>query len=397
MNNYDNIIIGAGISGLYTAYNIKKMYPNETFIILEKNDKIGGRVGSFNFHGVPVSIGAGIGRFEKDVLLKQLLKELKIKYNTFPVDSQFSKVWKTQCDVVQVIKLLKSEYKKNKVPTTFKKFALSKIDKTLYDCFRKSNAYSDFENEDVFEVLYHYGLDDNLNGWIGMSIDWNLLLKKLSENIGLTNIKLKCPVSKINSDDIIEVFANNKKYTCNRLYVATEIETLKKLLITPECKKIYKQIHGQPFLRVYGKFSGESKKIMNEYLEKTTVVDTLLYRIIPIDKTKGVYMIAYTDNAGANYVYNLIKNDKNYTKLENLLKISLGIPNDFNLIIDDIVSYYWKCGTHYYEPLDKTYSSRIKFINKAQHPEHNIFVVGEVVSRMQGWVEGALSSVDKVL
>ena len=339
----------------------------------------------------------GIGRYEKDVLLKKLLKELKISYNKFTVDSQFSKVWKTRCDMVQVIKLLKSEYQKQKVNATFKKFALSKIDKKLYDCFRKSNAYSDFENEDVFEVLYHYGLDDNINGWIGMSIDWNLLLTKLSENIGVSNIKLKCSVNKINSNSNFEIFTNKEKYTGNKIYIAADIDTIKKLLITPECKKIYKQIHGQPFLRIYGKFSGESKKIMNDYLEKTTIVETLLYRIIPIDKIKGVYMITYTDNIGADYVYSLIKNDKNYIKLENLLKKSLGILNDFNLIIDDIVAYYWKCGTHYYEPLDKTFSSRIKFINKAQKPEKNIFVVGEAVSIQQGWVEGAVFSVNKIL
>ena len=397
MNNYNNIIIGAGIAGLYTAYNIKKIYPNETFIILEQSNRIGGRVGSVNFYGVPISIGAGIGRYEKDILLKKLLKELKISFNKFTVDSQFSKVWKTHCDTVQIIKLLKQKYRKQKENTTFKKFALSKIDKKLYDCFRKSSAYSDFENEDVFEVLYHYGLDDNINGWIGMSIDWNLLLTKLSENVELSNIKLKCPVNKINSNGNFEVFTDVGKYTGNKIFIATDIDTVKKLLITPECKKIYKQIHGQPFLRIYGKFSGESKKIMNDYLEKTTIVETLLYRIIPINKIKGVYMIAYTDNIGANYIYNLIKTDKNYIKLENLLKISLDVPNDFNLIIDDIVAYYWKCGTHYYEPLDNSFSSRIKFINKAQNPEKNIYVVGEAVSRQQGWIEGALSSVDNIL
>jgi hypothetical protein len=229
-----------------------------------------------------------------------------------------------------------------------------------------------------------------------MSIDWNLMLERLVENIDISNIKLNRGINKINSKDKFEVFVNKQTYISDKIFIATDIDTIKKLLTSFENKKIYKQIHGQPFLRVYGKFSGKSKTIMNKYIEKTTIVDTQLYRIIPIDKLKGIYMIAYTDNIGANYVYNLIKNDKNYIKLEHLIKISLGISTDTELFIDDIVAYYWKCGTHYYYHIDKDIS-RIQFIKKALHPEKNMFVVGEVVSRIQGWIEGALSSVHNVL
>ena len=37
------------------------------------------------------------------------------------------------------------------------------------------------------------------------------------------------------------------------------------------------------------------------------------------------------------------------------------------------------------------------FIDLAQHPDKNILVVGEAVSRNQGWAEGALESVKAVL
>jgi hypothetical protein len=36
-------------------------------------------------------------------------------------------------------------------------------------------------------------------------------------------------------------------------------------------------------------------------------------------------------------------------------------------------------------------------MKQAQHPMHNMLVVGEVVSNDQGWVEGALDSVEKVV
>ena len=49
---YDIIIIGSGISGLYAAYNIKKMSPETTFLILEKYQKkwIGGRTSNELFY-----------------------------------------------------------------------------------------------------------------------------------------------------------------------------------------------------------------------------------------------------------------------------------------------------------------------------------------------------------
>ena len=51
-----------------------------------------------------------------------------------------------------------------------------------------------------------------------------------------------------------------------------------------------------------------------------------------------------------------------------------------------------------YKPLNKElYSSRDEFIDKAQHPEKGILVVGEAISRNQGWTEGALESVKAVL
>ena len=77
---YDYIIIGAGISVLYSAYNIKKKDPTKKILILEKNKIIGGRMNVYNFYGTNVNIGAGVGRKKKDYLLIKLLDELKIKY-----------------------------------------------------------------------------------------------------------------------------------------------------------------------------------------------------------------------------------------------------------------------------------------------------------------------------
>jgi protoporphyrinogen oxidase len=48
IKQYDIIIIGAGLAGLYSAYNIKQMYPKTNLLVLESNKRpyIGGRIGN---------------------------------------------------------------------------------------------------------------------------------------------------------------------------------------------------------------------------------------------------------------------------------------------------------------------------------------------------------------
>ena len=86
-NKYDIIIIGSGIAGLYSAYNIQKMAPNLRILILEKHKKqwIGGRMSNEYFYGTEIVTGAGIGRKQKDKLLVQLMRSLSIPVH----DSKF--------------------------------------------------------------------------------------------------------------------------------------------------------------------------------------------------------------------------------------------------------------------------------------------------------------------
>ena len=67
-NKYDVIIIGSGIAGLYSAYNIQKMNPSLRILILEKHKKhwIGGRMSNEYFYGTEIVTGAWFGRKQKD-------------------------------------------------------------------------------------------------------------------------------------------------------------------------------------------------------------------------------------------------------------------------------------------------------------------------------------------
>jgi hypothetical protein len=89
-------------------------------------------------------------------------------------------------------------------------------------------------------------------------------------------------------------------------------------------------------------------------------------------------------------------NEKNRDYFAKLIEKALDI-NNASLKINVIKSYYWNIGTHYYKPLNNIFFNRNNFIKIAQHPMDCMLVVGEAVSKDQGWVEGALNSVQKVL
>jgi hypothetical protein len=247
-------------------------------------------------------------------------------------------------------------------------------------------------------------MDDNKGGWIGLHIPWKKLVDKLYNVIGHSHFKFSCDVTSVKKIKInpclFEIKTeNNRVFYSNKVIIATTISGIKKLVPGASNKNsIYQQIHGQPFLRLYAKFDKESGEIMKKYLTNYTIVPGPLQKIIPMNSDKGVYMIAYSDNNNAlvfkDYLKNTFKNRELFSKL---IEQSLGIPQGL-LKIKDIKDFYWPIGTHYYEPLKREeYDSRDEFVYDVQHPENGMLVVGEAVSRYQGWVEGALESVKAVL
>jgi hypothetical protein len=401
---YDIIIIGSGMAGLYSAYQIQKASPDTSFLILEKFHKqwVGGRTSNETFYGTQVVTGAGIGRKDTNPLLIHLMKQLGVPFREFHSVMNYSSLIQ-HVDVEKVIIHLRTLYKKNPSlhELTFKQFFIKMLGPAAYKQFIISAGYTDYENADLYETLYNYGMDDNKGGWTGLFIPWKRLVQTLYNKIGASHFKFHSNVVSIQrlseTPCLYEVITENGAiYRCNKVILATTISGIQKLI--PDKRGIYKQIHGQTFLRLYGKFNKKSSAIMQQYVPNYTIVPGPLQKIIPIDANKGVYMIAYSDNANAIALKDHLKNTaENRALYCDLIEQSLGIPHG-SLQLTAIKDFYWPIGTHYYEPLRKSqFKSRDAFLKVAQHPEKCLVVVGEAVSRYQGWVEGALESVEAVL
>jgi monoamine oxidase len=155
---------------------------------------------------------------------------------------------------------------------------------------------------------------------------------------------------------------------------------------------MYKEIEGQTFLRLYGKFDKQSAEIMSREVPKMIIVPGPLKKMIPMGE--GVYMIAYTDNKSAELMKPVLTNTvENREFLCRMMEKALGIEKN-TLKMTAMREYYWSVGTHYYKPrqyIDKPYK---EFLQQLQHPMPGVTVVGEVVAENHGWVEGALESVE---
>ena len=413
--DYDIVIIGAGIAGLYAAYKIKKMSPKTRFLVLERTNKhdIGGRASTVSFQGTNVVTGAGIGRKNKDKFLLKLMRELDLPINEFTTGHHFPNNIKLDCDVKSIFMMLRREYKAQsdkkgeKIHTTFKAFARTVLEEDLYKQFITCVGYSDYENEDVYDTLYHYGFDDNYQDWVGFSVPWRKLVETMISHIGNENISVNSNVKSVFCDEtgvFSVIFEKNRRLpriTTHKLILATDIDSAISLIpgVKTDKNSIYKQIRGQPFLRLYGKFTKNSIPIMKKYAPELMVVPGPIQKIIPMNPDKGVYMISYSDNQRTLALRKYLDNTSgNREYLCRLLEKSLGIPKDECLLeMTDIMEFYWTIGTHYYEPLQEPFTTRQEFIKKAQNPLPNMVVVGEMIALNQGWVEGSLDSVENVV
>lgn len=409
---YDIIIVGAGIAGLYAAHKIQILDHTKKILVLEQSPKegLGGRARNKPFQGASVAIGAGVGRLEKDRCLYRLLQEFEIPTHTFPAKAQYAVTTTTHdgpCNVKQMFSEIRRQYNsKSHPPLTFREFAEPLLGKDLYRQFTTCAGYTDYENEDVQNTLYNYGFEDNYEEWTGFSVPWSTLVQAIVTKIKSAGCKIRtsCAVSKIRPIQQSSICGFDVLVQTGRIYqskqviMATTIESVLHLVPGALDKTSpYRDIHGQAFMRIYGRFSKACIPIVRNQIQTQTIVPGPLHKLIPIQPEKGIYMIAYTDNEGAKTIRNYCENTaKNREALCRLLERALGLSRG-TLELVAIQGWFWSIGTHYYAPLQPPYRNRTEFIRHVQRPLPNMAVVGEMVARNQGWVEGALESVDAVV
>ncbi|AGE58304.1 amino oxidase [Paramecium bursaria Chlorella virus NY2B] len=144
-------------------------------------------------------------------------------------------------------------------------------------------------------------------------------------------------------------------------------------------------IGSTPFCRMYAYYE-KGYSLKDDYI----MVDGPIDKMIKINK--NVLMASYSDGNNALFwkkVKGLPMSERRKIVRDELVKIGydFGLP-------DDIFIAFWTDGVHYIKPYKSTFD---KLLDKLTKPAKGVTIVGEMLSKRMGYVEGALSSVNRVI
>jgi hypothetical protein len=439
---YDEIVIGAGIAGLYWIYKTKP----SNYLVLEKSNRIGGRIYNINWNGSQISLGGGIIKSSNDYIINLAnefglnLSDSISKYEMIDWVEDNEKKSNNQNEAnklnkpnesnkpneanfytlnTNIIKYLKKIYQSNKNEIdnnkiNFEEFLDLYVELKISQLIKLNFLYKTYFNADVYSVLYdeidellrtqdfHYKYITNGG--------YTLILDKLIEIVGKKNIITNTNVIEINknndvieinkNNDVIEINKNNDVfeiitnsniiYRTKKIILATEstngiIWNLSNQTISNKITELYKLVSGSNYIRIYS-YHKDSHGLKYSY--KTS---GLAGKVILINDK--ILMCSYTEEQDSIKLKKLLENKTKSTQLEIIYKLL----NKSNIPItkpDDIIIKFWNSGVHYNNP---GYNKDIKKSFISELKKENIIVIGECISDSHGWVNSALESVEFVL
>jgi monoamine oxidase len=379
---YDYVIIGGGISGLYANTKLAKK-KKKNGLLLEKNSDVIGRAREHDFHGTKVKCGAGICVPENKNLVKLLKKfgmSTKVVWSSAVVDKRLPPF-----DMKSAVKRIKSTYKK----VTKKDLATLTAREILYKYFDEEFAgqfihHSEFHDylDGSFEYLFkYYDIDDLDNVAFGkIFVDWTALVEKLK----LPNIRTDYAVTTIEKKDAI--FVINGEIDAKEVIFAVTVSALDSIKCIGFKMPVMSDFIGStPFSRVYAYYK-DGYTMKDDYV----MVDGVVDKIVKINK--NVLMASYADGPNALFWKN-VKGLPMIARRRIVRDELADIGYDFGLP-DDVFSAEWTDGVHYVKPYKGTFD---KLLDKLSKPAKGVTIIGEMLSKRPGYVEGALSSVDRSL
>jgi hypothetical protein len=390
MGIYDYIIVGGGISGLFTAYKLSQT--GESILIVESTTRLGGRVFTKKEKGVQFECGAGrISSNHTKVM--NLIKQLKLDKQLIKLPDKIQyKVKHSRINYYSLVdeliegsKLYTKKYLQSinllQLCIDVLGFETATLFKNIlgYDSeFQQLNAYQALKsyNKDLFSPSEYYVMDKGLSS--------------ITDTLGMI-LQDKSNVTILMDTIVSDIGKNYIQIDTYKQYGSTIICCVPydSLVSFPKFKEVQsiRSVTPIPLIRIYAKYpKDKSGKVWFHNLPRT-ITDNYIRQIIPIDYESGLIMISYTDGIYADMWNNLCK-QSNKVLIDHLHREIKDVLGKEPPKPEFITNYYWSAGVHMWKPgcdVKKVYKQLLQ-----PFPNENIYLVNEAFSLHQCWIEGAL-------
>ena len=397
MTDYDIIIIGAGISGIYCALELSKKYK---VLILEKYDEIGGRISTFRG---PVQWERGAGRIHSshkmvlDLLKRYGLEVVPISEGiewrggpmVEPKSIEFSSYIRNLGIDQLEPKLLKT-HTLNEAITKITGVAAANIMTDRYEY--RSEIFTQRADKSLEVLRNELG---SHSGFCVVKTGFDSLIHAMKQDLDKAGVTI---LGDSEVQDVLKIRGGDNKYkliirgqspiTCSKVVVTIPRDSLAEL---PCFKKlpILKQVTMRPLVRIYAIFPSKPTAWF-EGISKFVCPKPLRY-VIPLNSKNGSIMISYTDGVDAEYWINKRKKDNIEIKREIMRDIRALFPDKSIPEPTTFKMFVWKDGCSYWAPGD--YDIKAVSMNSViplPNSMPGVYMCGESWAYNQSWVESAL-------
>ena len=413
--DYDVLIIGAGLAGLHCALRLHK--PGLKLAIAEAYRYVGGRVVSYNPPDFPnVRWENGAGRIHSShIMLKRYLDRYDLNIIPLPTEQTWKPVkGNAESNIWPSLATILTHMLKNLKPSLLARHTVAELANAVYGGVYTEKLLVHFPyRAEVFRMRADLALKSlseemksNEHFYVvkeGLSSLTKAMRAELEEKgvqfllghraTGIT----QGPSNSLRATFTVKDDEKHKhvELTAKKIILAVHSTALKG--ISPFSNlPILKHLKMEPLLRTYGIFPTKP----NPWFEgmKTTVTDSPLRYIIPINPKQGTIMTSYTDAQDTKPYLKLL--DKSPKLLEKCILKDLrhlfpdcDIPNPLFF-----KAHPWYEGCTYWLPgLYNPNEESEAIMNPMPKRFEHLYVCGESYSLRQAWMEGALEHAESML
>ena len=413
---YNIVIIGGGISGLYLANLFqKKMANGKNIAIFEKSYRVGGRVKSQNVDSINIEEGAGrfmpnhrhllglIKRFglKGEMIAKNPQPDAKLSHIVNKVRKYGSKNRSILQDLTY-IELMKLCLTRGEIEYYLSNYGFGDEIHHLQAGHAIRQFAGDLRHDKKFYIM-QCGLEKIVeeikkeNEKKNISIHTQHLLRKVEYLGSKVKYPYRLEFEVFNTFQKVVIYARELVLCIppNSLNNITfELGALKEQeIIRERVERVRNMVYEGTLIRIYAKYRDQGRDIWFNRMKNSVVRGGILRNIIPIDQKTGIIQY-YSD-------YNHAKELEEYRLADGeILKeiIKEDIKRELGKKISEpewLKIFYWNAGVHHWKPnIDIDREIREIQWNTFGN-KHNIGIVGEAFCRNQGWIEGALENAEE--